>query len=90
MSTQRKIKAAEVVQDIHNGMSDSGLMDKYRLSAKGLQNLFKQILDARILQPSELYGRSPSCDHWVLLENLRSVPRLALVHANPRASAGPA
>jgi signal transduction histidine kinase/CheY-like chemotaxis protein len=78
MSTQRKVKAAEVIRDIRNGMSDPGLMEKYRLSAKGLQNLFRQILDARILQPSELYGRSPSYDNWVLLENLRSIPRSPL------------
>ncbi len=78
MSTQRKIKAAEVIRDIQKGISDSGLMDKYMLSAKGLQSLFKQILDARMLQPSQLDRRSASDDSRVLLENLRSVPRQPL------------
>ena len=78
MSTQRKIKAAEIIRDVRAGMSDSGLMEKYKLSAKGLQNLFRQVIDARIMQPSELFGRTPSYDNWVLLENLRSVPRQTL------------
>jgi signal transduction histidine kinase/ActR/RegA family two-component response regulator len=78
MSPQRKIKAAEIIRDIRDGMSDSGLMEKYKLSAKGLQNLFRQIVDARIMQPSEIFGRTPSYDNWVLLENLRTLPRQPL------------
>lgn len=78
MSTQRKIKAAEIIRDVRNGMSDALLMEKYKLSAKGLQNLFRQIVDARMMQPAELFGRAPSYDNWVLLENLRSLPRQAL------------
>ena len=75
VSEERTIKAGQIVQDIRRGMTDSELMEKYRLSARGLQSLFRQVLEAKILQPYELYGRSPSYDHSVGLENLRAIPR---------------
>ncbi len=75
MAAERTINAGHIVRDIRDGMTDSELMEKYRLSARGLQSLFRQVLEAKILQPYELYGRYPTYDHSVGLENLRAVPR---------------
>lgn len=75
MAQDRQVKAKDVVRDIRAGMTDSELMERYRLSARGLQSLFRQILELKVLQPFELYGRSPLYDHSVGLENLRAIPR---------------
>jgi len=72
---KRRIKIPEIVRDIRSRITDSELMEKYSLSAKGLEGLFKTILDAGIMQSSEIYGRLPSYDHSVDLEDLRSLPR---------------
>jgi len=40
---ERKVKAREVVADIRSGMDDSALMEKYKLTPRGLQNLFDEL-----------------------------------------------
>lgn len=75
MLAERKIKAGDIVRDIRSRMSDADLMEKYQLSAAGLQSLFKQILAGGVMQPFEIYGRAPSYDHAVILENNRDLPR---------------
>jgi predicted RNA-binding Zn-ribbon protein involved in translation (DUF1610 family)/uncharacterized protein (DUF433 family) len=59
------IKAGEALKDIRLGMSDSDLMDKYRLSAKGLQNLFDQLVKAGAIGQSELDRRFSSKEETV-------------------------
>ncbi len=54
-----KINAKEVLNDIHSGLDDASLMEKYQLSANHLQNLFKKLVQAGVLQQSELDSRSP-------------------------------
>jgi signal transduction histidine kinase/ActR/RegA family two-component response regulator len=78
MAADRRIRARDIVRDLRSGMSDAELMEKYRVSAKGLQGLFKQLFAARIMSPDELYDRSPSYDHTVVLENLRTTQRHTL------------
>lgn len=75
MPSERKILAGEVAKDIRSGMGDVELMEKYKLSAKGLQSLFKKILNARIMRPSDFSGRYRTYDHTVVLEDPRSSPR---------------
>jgi hypothetical protein len=55
----RKISAKELVADIKAKMSDNELMAKYGLSAPGLQKLFQQLLDKRLVNKSDL-SRRPS------------------------------
>jgi hypothetical protein len=55
----RKISAKELVADIKAKMSDNDLMAKYGLSAPGLQKLFQQLLDKRLVNKSDLSGRPP-------------------------------
>jgi hypothetical protein len=40
-------------------MTDSALMDKYKLSSTGLQSLFKKLIDAGLLKQSEIDDRMP-------------------------------
>lgn len=55
---KRKIPAKQAVADIRSGMPDAALMEKYRLSAKGLQTLFSKLLEANLLAQSELDNRA--------------------------------
>ncbi len=75
MPGARTINAADLVNDIRAGLSDTELIEKYRVSAKGLQNLFKQLLSARVMHAYEIYGREQTFDHTVRLEDLRRIPR---------------
>jgi len=71
MAQKTKIKAKEVINDIRGGMTDSELMDKYALSAKGLQSLFRKLEAIKAIKPSELYGRFPSVDDSVDVDQFR-------------------
>ncbi len=55
--TARKISAKELVKDIKSGMSDAELMEKHQLSAKGLEGLFKKLVESHLLDPSLLRER---------------------------------
>jgi len=60
MSTEpkRTINAKEAAVDIRSGMSPDRLMEKYRLSAKGLDVLFRKLVAAGLLNENELAGPS--------------------------------
>ncbi len=76
MKPKRKIKAKEIVNDIRAGMNDSQLMEKHSLSAKGLQSVFRKLVDARAIKPRELFNRAPSTgDDTVDVTSIRLVPR---------------
>lgn len=83
MKQKKTIKARDVVNDIRARMTDADLMEKYDLSARGLESLFKKLLDAKAVKRSELYGRFPTKDDTVNLGNLRSAPRNYLAFALP-------
>jgi len=57
MAKRTKVAGSQVVNDIRAGMDDAGLMKKYRLSAKGLQSLFRKLLEMGRIEPSELLQR---------------------------------
>jgi hypothetical protein len=66
------IKAKEIVNDVRSGLSDYQLMEKYGLSHKGLQGVFKKLVDAKAMKPSELYTRAPIvADDTAHVENIR-------------------
>lgn len=60
MSTKPKIKASDAVNDVRSGMTDSEMMEKYGLSAKGLHSLFLKLLEVKALTQSELNRRRAS------------------------------
>jgi hypothetical protein len=45
-----RVKAKEALEDIRAGMDDISLMKKYKLSARGLQSLFKKLDQAGIIK----------------------------------------
>jgi len=51
------IDAKEAVEDIRAGLDDSAFMSKYRLSAMGVQSLFRKLLDAGAMTPFEYDAR---------------------------------
>ncbi len=68
MSTEpkRTINAKQAVIDIRSGMTSSDLMQKYHVSAKGLETLFRKLVDVGLLHEDELErlneGRARSKD----------------------------
>ncbi len=47
---KKTVNAKEILVDIKSGMTNAGLMEKYHLSEKGLQSLFKKLVDAGLLK----------------------------------------
>jgi predicted transcriptional regulator len=62
------IKAADAVKYIRSGMDDSSLMKRYKISAKGLQSLFRKLVAAGVLDQSELNRRLSETHAWAILE----------------------
>ncbi len=62
------IKAIEIVRLIRSGMTDARLMEKYNLSAGGLTSLFEQLVNAGILNESELSERASLAAESVILD----------------------
>ncbi len=52
-----KINAKQVLADIRSGISDELMMEKYGLSEKGLDSLFKKLTEANLLSGAELQQR---------------------------------
>jgi PilZ domain len=79
MAAPRRIKAGVIVNDIRSGMSDSQLIEKYQLSATGLQRLFSKLVEVQAIEESELSGRLPlykdSADVISSRQSLRRHPR---------------
>lgn len=57
--TKRRITARELLADIRKGLSDPTLMEKYKLSAQGLQSVFQKLLKAGVITQAELDSRTP-------------------------------
>ncbi len=61
----RQISAKAILADIKAGMDDTALMKKYQLSDKGLQSIFKKLVDAGVLKQEELEKRKREPDKIV-------------------------
>lgn len=68
---KRKIDAREALKDIRNGLSDEELMEKYSLSAQGLQSLFRKLVESGLLTQYELDDRNPFHSRTVVLDLFR-------------------
>jgi len=58
----RRIKAKEVAADVHTGMGDSILMEKYQLNAKELEAVLKKLVDTGLIDHMQLYERTSLSD----------------------------
>jgi hypothetical protein len=75
MRPKRKIVARHIVDDIRSEMTDPELMEKYRLTSRGLQSVFRKLLDAGLLDLADVYGRTPFFDDTIEVDEIRMVPR---------------
>lgn len=57
MREKPRISARDAVIDIRSGVSDAELMEKYGLCAKGLQSLFRKLIEIRAITQTELDRR---------------------------------
>ena len=71
MTIKPKIKARDVVQDIRSRMTDAQLMAKYGVSTKGLQSIFRQLLDTNTITQGELDARHGPYKDTVILQRLK-------------------
>ncbi len=53
-----QLSAKEILQDLRAGMDDAALMEKYNLSAQGLQSAFNKLIAAGVLKQAELDQRT--------------------------------
>ena len=67
-----ELKAKDVVNDIRSGMTDQELMEKYRLSSAGLEDLFSQLLASGVVRQFEIDERMPMLDATVDLKEMLS------------------
>lgn len=95
------VNAAEAVEYIRSGMTDQALMEKYNLSTKGLNSLFRKLVSAGEIDQDELDARKNVLE-WAEIafvhvpENdrsleraprLREVPEELLDHNDPQPQA---
>jgi len=71
---KKTINAKEILADIKAGMNDAALMEKYGLSEKGLQSLYKKLTDAGLLKHRELEHRTSEPEKAVEKFLLRTYP----------------
>ncbi len=57
---KHKISAKSMREDIRSGLSETDLMAKHHLSPKGLQSLFRKLVEAKIIKHADLYNRFAS------------------------------
>ncbi len=75
MADKRKIKGLDVLADMRAGMAAAELMEKYRLSTRGLQFILRQLSDAANANPGQFYGRSEQDQHAEDTSGIRILTR---------------
>ncbi len=78
MAADRNIKAGDIAHDIRSRMTDAELMEKYKLTARGLQSLFRKVVAAGVLSPEEVFNRIPTYEDSIEIEDRRFAPRAPL------------
>jgi predicted transcriptional regulator/predicted RNA-binding Zn-ribbon protein involved in translation (DUF1610 family) len=69
-SAPQTIKAVEVIRDVRAGVSDTLLMERFHLNARGLQSVFDQLSALGLIKPEELAFRSRHKDETVDLTDI--------------------
>ena len=75
MPVKKTIKARDIVIDIRAGINDAELMDKYHLTARGLQSAFNQLIEKKAISSQELSTRPTDDEDEVTIEDMRRLPR---------------
>ncbi|HMK35092.1 MAG TPA: hypothetical protein VK463_08500 [Desulfomonilaceae bacterium] len=61
----RKIRGKEIAADVHVGMGDSLLMEKYDLSAKQLEGVLRKLVETDLITHMQLYERTSLSDSHI-------------------------
>jgi hypothetical protein len=61
----RKIKAKAIAADVHAGMGDSVLMEKYDLPSKQLEGVLRKLVAADLITHMQLYERTSLSDSQI-------------------------
>jgi len=61
----RKINAKDVAQDVHGGMGDTLLMEKYHLNSKQLESVLRKLVEADLITHMQLYERTSLSDSQI-------------------------
>jgi hypothetical protein len=75
VAAKRRIDTKELVADIRSGVTDVELMEKYKLSSRGLQRVFNKLVDSGSVMVDDISGRSISYDDSVTLKKVRGSVR---------------
>jgi hypothetical protein len=75
MPEKKMIDARSFVGDLRSSMNDLDLMNKYKLTAKGLQSALRKLVAAGVVRSTELDSRSFDCVDSVGVQGLRSLDR---------------
>ena len=62
-----RIDAKQAIDDIRTGMSDAALMEKFNISSRGLQSLFKKLVSSGLLKQSEIDVRAMQQEESVII-----------------------
>ena len=64
---ETRVNAQEAARDIRSGIGDSALMQKYRLTSKGLSSLFRKLMEVGLIKQTDIDRRNIGFEHTVLL-----------------------
>jgi hypothetical protein len=64
---KREIRAKQIMRDLKLGVTDDELMEKYRLTPKGLKSLFNKLLKAKLITKEEFDWRPTFWDDTVTI-----------------------
>jgi hypothetical protein len=67
-AVKREIRAREAMKDIRHGMNDLELMEKYRITDKGLRSLFRKLAAAGLLSQEEIDSRDSTFVSTITLD----------------------
>ena len=63
-----KIVAEHSAEDVKGGMDDASLMEKYGISPRGLQSLFRKLIAAGLLERADLESRYATSSGFVVVD----------------------
>lgn len=75
MATARRIEVDEIVKDVRDGLTDHELMQRYGLSAKGLKSTLEKLVEAEIIELTEVYRRPVFYEDTLDSDSRRESPR---------------
>lgn len=75
MASPQRIGVDNIVKDVRDGLTDHELMKKYGLSAKGLKGALQKLVEADIIELTEVYRRPIFYDDSLESDSRREQPR---------------